>query len=276
MSRLTFCTCIAESVSAITLAISAMMAPAAAQVGPPPLVADLVMANHILFDQGVVDGFGHVSVRNPANPERFFLSRARAPSEIEAGDVMEFDFDGKPTGGPRDKPVYRELFIHSEIFRAHPQINAVVHSHSPAVIPFGVVEIPFRPVAQTGSFLCGGVPNFDLHDTFPDAANLLVTSGDKGRALAKTIGNRPVALMRGHGNTVVGRSLKEVVFRAVFTEVAAKLTAQAIALAGGGKVKYLSDKECELTTSAGQTSGSNEGLERNWETWAKQVEAKKR
>ena len=276
MSRMTFCNCIAQSVSAITLAVGAFMQPAAAQVGPPSLIADLVSANHILFDQGVVDGFGHISVRNPANPERFFLSRARAPAEVEAADIMEFDFDGKPTGGPRDKPVFRELYIHAEVLRAHRNVNAVVHSHSPAVIPFGVVETPFRPVSQTGSFLCGGVPNFELLEKFPDAPNLLVTSGEKGRALAEAIGNRPVALMRGHGNTVVGSSIKEAVFRAVFTEVAARLTSQAIMLAGGGKVKDLSDKECETTVAAGQTSGSSEGLERNWETWAKQAAAKQR
>jgi ribulose-5-phosphate 4-epimerase/fuculose-1-phosphate aldolase len=276
MSRMNLCDCLAQSISAVSIAIGAMMQSATAQVGPSALIADLVMANHILFDQGVVDGFGHVSVRNPANPERFFLSRARAPSEVEASDIMEFDFDGNPTNGPRDKPVFRELYIHAEVLRAHPSVNAVVHSHSPAVIPFGVVETPFRPVSQTGSFLCGGVPNFELLEKFPDAPNLLVTSSEKGRALAEKIGDRPVALMRGHGNTVVGANIKEVVFRAVFTEVAARLTSQAIMLAGGGKVTYLSDRECTSAVAAGQTSGSSEGLDRNWESWAKQVQAKKR
>ena len=263
MARLNVCECCGQAVAA-----SAASAEAAASiVGSPALIADLVMASHILFDQGVVDGFGHVSARNPENPERFFLSRARAPSEIEPADIMEFDFDGNITGGPRDKPVFRELYIHAEVLRARLDVNAVAHSHSPAVIPFGVVETPFRPVSQTGSFLCGGVPVFELLDKFPDAPNLLVTSTPKGEALAESLGDRPVALMRGHGNTVVGASVREVVFRSVFTEVAARLATQAIMLAQGGKVKYLADRAGAKV----EPSGSNEGIERNWETWARQV-----
>lgn len=246
---------------------------ALAQIGPPLLIADLVTASHILFDQGVVDGFGHVSVRNPVNPERFFLSMARAPSLVEAADIMEFDLDGKQTDGPRDKPIFQELYIHAEVFRARRDVNAVVHSHSPAVVPFGVVTTPLRPVSQTGSFLCAGVPNFDLLDAFPDAANLLVTSGDKGRQLAKVLGDNPAVLMRGHGDTVVGESLKQAVYRAIFTELAAKLTAQAIALSSGGPIKYISGQACERALASGNASGSREGLDRNWEIWASRTEA---
>jgi HCOMODA/2-hydroxy-3-carboxy-muconic semialdehyde decarboxylase len=271
--RMTLCGCVASSISAISMAMAGLAAPAKAQVGPPGLIADLVTANHILYDQGVVDGFGHVSVRNPANPERFFLSRARAPSMVEAADIMEFDLDGKPTGGPRDKPVFQELYIHAEVFRARPDVNGVVHSHSPAVVPFGVVKTPFRPVSQTGSFLCGGVPNFDLRDDFPDAPNLLVTSSAKGASLAKKLGDRPVALMRGHGDTVAGASLKEAVYLAIFTEVAAKLTTQAIALAQGGPVIYIGDHECERNLPSSRSKGASEGIDRNWEIWAAEAAA---
>lgn len=246
---------------------------ASGQVGPPALISELVVANHILFDQGVVDGFGHVSVRNPANPERFFLSRARAPSMVEAADIMEFDLDGKPVNGPRDKPIFQELYIHAEVLRARRDINSVVHSHSPGVVPFGVVKTPLRPISQTGSFLCGGVPNFELRDGFADAANLLVTSGDKGKALAKVLGDHPVALMRGHGDTVVGAGIREAAYRAIYTEVAARLTAQAIALAGGEQVKYLSEAECARALATGGSAGGSEGVDRNWEIWAAHAEA---
>ena len=266
--RMLICDCVASSISAISFAMSAMASPTRAQIGPPDLIADLVTANHILYDQGVVDGFGHVSVRNPANPGRFFLSRARAPSMVEAADIMEFDLDGKPTGGPMNKPVFQELYIHAEVFRARPDVNSVVHSHSPAVVPFGVVKTPFRPVSQTGAFLCAGVPNFDLRDDFPDAPNLLVTSGPKGAALAKKLGDRPVALMRGHGDTVAGASLKEAVYLAIFTEVAARLTTQAIALAQGGPVIYMGDHEGERGQPGSRSKGASEGIDRNWEIWA--------
>lgn len=266
MAKLNLCECCGQEMP------KAAAGAVAAHVGPPALIADLVLASHILFDQGVVDGFGHISARNPDNPARFFLSRARAPSEIEPADIMEFDFDGNVTGGPSDKPVFRELYIHAEVFRARRDVNAVVHSHSPAVIPFGVVDTPFRPVSQTGAFLCGGVPVFELLEKFPEAPNLLVTSTPKGKALADSLGDRPVALMRGHGNTVVGASVREAVFRAVFTEVAARLASQAIMLAQGGKVKYV---ETEPASKV-EPSGSNEGIERNWECWAREVAARRR
>jgi HCOMODA/2-hydroxy-3-carboxy-muconic semialdehyde decarboxylase len=246
-----------------------------AQIGPPELISDLVTANHILFDQGVVDGFGHVSVRNPSNPQRFFLSRARAPALVEPSDILEFDLDGKQTNGPRNQPIFLELYIHAEVYRARPDVNAVIHSHSPSVIPFGVVATPLRPVSQTGSFLCAGVPNFDLLDVFPDAANLLVTSSEKGKQLSKVLGNSPVVLVRGHGDTVVGESLKQAVYLAIFTELAAKLTAQAVALSGGGPIKYISGKACERALGAGNVPGK-EGIERNWEIWAMRAEADRR
>ncbi len=274
MSRMTICACILQSVSPVVMAIGAFASTVRAQIGPPDLIADLVTANHILYDQGVVDGFGHVSVRNPANPERFFLSRARAPSMVEAADIMEFDLDGKPTGGPQDKPVFQELYIHAEVFRARPDVHGVVHSHSPAVVPFGVVKTPFRPVSQTGAFLCGGVPNFDLRDDFPDAPNLLVTSSAKGAALAKALGDRPVALMRGHGDTVAGASLKEAVYLAIFTEVAARLTSQAIMISGGGPITYLGDHESERNPPR-RAKGASEGIDRNWEIWASEALARR-
>jgi ribulose-5-phosphate 4-epimerase/fuculose-1-phosphate aldolase len=254
------------------LTFGGLLRGAVAQTENPNLTDDLVTASHILFDQGVLDGFGHVSVRNPANPERFFMSRARAPGLVEASDIMEFDLDGNQTGGPRGQPVFLELYIHAAVYRARPDVNAVVHSHSPAVIPFSVGPTPLRPVSQTGSFLCAGVPNFDILDSFPEAANLLVTSGEKGKQLAKVLGEAPVALMRGHGDTVVGDDLKQAVYRAVFTELAAKLTAQSLALAGNRPVKYISGKACERELTTGSASGGKEGNQRNWDIWARQAE----
>jgi ribulose-5-phosphate 4-epimerase/fuculose-1-phosphate aldolase len=254
----------------VVLTLPAWLASARAQIGPPELIDDLVLANHILFDQGVLDGFGHVSVRNPANPEHFFLSRARAPSQIEAEDIIEFDLDGKPVAGPRDKSAYSELFIHSEVLRARPDVNGVVHSHSPDIVPFGVVQTPLRPLANTGMFLCGGAPIFDISEYFPDAPYLLVNTGAKGKALAKTLGGYTVALMRGHGDTVVGPSLRIAVSNAIYTALAGRLMAQAIAISGGGPIKYLSESECANAKTPIIAEAAH-GFDRSWENWVAQA-----
>jgi ribulose-5-phosphate 4-epimerase/fuculose-1-phosphate aldolase len=236
--------------------------PAAARAGSADadLLDDLVAANRILAAEGVLDGFGHVSARHDKDPGRFLLARSMAPALVTAADIMEFDLDGNAVDA-RGRTAYLERFIHSEIYRAHPAVQAVVHSHSPAVIPFGVVGVPLRPIFHLGGFLGAGVPVFEIRDAAGPASDMLVRDPALGAALARTLGEAPVALMRGHGDVVVGRSVREAVFRAIYTEVNARLESEALRL-GAGQVTFLSEEEARA--AAGTNSGV---IGRPWELW---------
>jgi ribulose-5-phosphate 4-epimerase/fuculose-1-phosphate aldolase len=224
------------------------------------LVDDLVAANRILADQGVLDGFGHVSARHDNDPGRFLLARSMAPALVTGADIMEFDLDSNAIDA-RGRIAYLERFIHSEIYKAHSNVRAVVHSHSPAVIPFGVVGVALRPIFHLGGFLGVGVPVFEIRDAGGPATDMLIRNPTLGAALAKTIGSAPVALMRGHGNVVVGRSIKEAVFRAIYTEVNARLASEALRL-GEGQVVFLNEEEAK---AAAETNSAQIG--RPWELW---------
>lgn len=222
------------------------------------LIADLVDANHILFHQGVVDAFGHVSVRLPSRQDHFLLARSMAPALVTAEDLIEFDLDGSPVK-PNGQRIYLERFIHSEIYRARPDVMAVVHSHSPSVVPFTVVKnVPFRPVCHMCGFLGGGAHSFEIRDVAGAATDLLIRDGKLGRALAQSLGEANTVLMRGHGSTVVGPNLRQAVYRAVYTEVNARLLAEAMRL---GPVEFLSDQEAKAAMV-------NEAeIERPWQLW---------
>jgi ribulose-5-phosphate 4-epimerase/fuculose-1-phosphate aldolase len=225
----------------------------------PGLIDDLVAASRILADQGVLDGYGHVSARHDRDPRRYLMSRSLAPALVTAADIMEYDLDSVAVD-PRGRTSFIERFIHGEIYKARPDVLAVVHNHSPSVIPFGVTPVPLRPIYHMGAFLGGGVPVFDIRAAAGGATDMLVRDGALGRALAHTLGARPVALMRGHGAVVVGPSLPVAVFRSVYTEVNAKLQAQALTL--GGPVTYLDDEEArKAETNVAGTIG------RPWELW---------
>jgi ribulose-5-phosphate 4-epimerase/fuculose-1-phosphate aldolase len=226
----------------------------------PTLIEDLVAANRILSREGVVDGFGHVSVRHDSAPDVFLLARSMAPGLVTAADIMVFGLDGEALGADR-RTAYVERYIHSEIYKAQPEVAAIVHSHSPAVIPFGVTAAKLRPIYHMSSFLGTDVPVFEIRDTHGDATDMLIRSPALGAALAASLGQATVALMRGHGNVVVGRSIPEVVFRAIYTEMNARLQADALRL-GDGRVTYLSDGEAaaSMATNAGV-------LTRAWELW---------
>jgi ribulose-5-phosphate 4-epimerase/fuculose-1-phosphate aldolase len=224
------------------------------------LIEDLVAANRILAAEGVLDGFGHVSTRHDKRPDRFLLARSMAPALVEAADLMEFDLDGDAVDG-RGRTPYLERFIHSEIYRAYPEVQAVVHSHSPAVIPFGVVAVPLRPVFHLGGFLGSGVPVFEIRDTGGTATDMLIRNPALGAALARALGTAPVALLRGHGDVVVGRSVREAVFRAVYTEVNARLASEALRL-GNGRAEFLNAAEA---AAAAETNAAQIG--RPWELW---------
>ena len=228
------------------------------------LADDLVVANRILADQGVLDGFGHISARHDKDPGRFLLARSMAPALVTAADIMEFDLDSNAVDA-RGRTAYLERFIHGEIYKAQPEVHAVVHSHSPAVIPFGVVGVALRPIFHLGGFLGPGVPVFEIRDAGGPATDMLIRNPPLGAALAKTIGSAPVALMRGHGNVVVGRSVQEAVFRAVYTEVNARLASEALRL-GKGQVMFLNEEEAK---AAAETNSAQIG--RPWELWKAKV-----
>ena len=243
----------------VVLAARSASAPTASSADTE-LIDDFVAANCILADQGVLDGFGHVSARHDRHPDRYLLARSMAPALVTAADIMEFDLDSNPVDG-RGRTAYLERFIHGEIYKAQPEVRAVVHSHSPAVIPFGVVGVPLRPIFHLGGFLGVGVPVFEIRDTGGPATDMLVRNPALGAALADTLGNAPVALMRGHGDVVVGGSISEAVFRAVYTEVNARLESEALRL-GQGQVVFLNEEEAR---AAAETNSGQIG--RPWALW---------
>src|SRR5579875_1439973 len=220
------------------------------------LIDDLVAANWILAQQGVIDGFGHVSARHDKHPDRFLLARSMAPALVTAADIMEFGLDSEALDA-RGRTPYLERFIHGEIYRTRPEVQAVVHSHSPAVIPFGVVEVALRPV-------------FEIREAGGPATDMLVRDPALGAALARTLGDAPVALMRGHGNVVVGGSIREAVFRAIYTEVNARLASEALRL-GGGRVVFLNPDEAAAAAATNRAQ-----IGRPWELWKEQALAGRR
>jgi ribulose-5-phosphate 4-epimerase/fuculose-1-phosphate aldolase len=233
------------------------------------LIDDLVAANRILAAEGVVDGFGHVSARHDKDPGRFLLARSMAPALVASADLLEFDLDGNAIDA-RGRAAYLERFIHSEIYRVQPEVQAIVHSHSPAVIPFGVVGVALRPIFHLGGFLGTGVPVFEIRDAGGPATDMLIRNPALGAALATTLGSAPVALLRGHGDVVVGRSVREAVFRAIYTEVNARLESEALRL-GGGQVVFLNDEEAR---AAAETNSAQIG--RPWELWKAKALASRR
>lgn len=222
---------------------------------------DLVTANHILYDRGVLDAFGHVSVRHEKFPDRFLLGRNMAPGLMTAQDIIEFDLEGQPLNAA-GRSVYLERFIHSEIYKARPDVMAVVHSHSPSVVPFSVIKgSPFRAVCHMAGFIGTSAPVYEIRDFAGDGTDLLITNKALGASLAKTLGSRSLVLMRGHGSTVVAQTLKLAVYRAVYTEVNARTQSEASRL---GEVTFLSEAEAQATvaTIEGQ-------VERAWSFWQK-------
>jgi HCOMODA/2-hydroxy-3-carboxy-muconic semialdehyde decarboxylase len=200
---------------------------------------DIVIGSRVLAEFGVLDGFGHVSARDPNNPNHFLMSRSLAPALVTADDIMAFDLDGNAVD-PRGRSVFLERFIHSEIYKARPDVMSVVHTHSPGVIPFSVTQVPLRPMYHNAAFLAAGTPVWDIRKDFGET-DMLVRDGARGKSLVDVLGDKPVVLMRGHGDVTVGPSVKMAVFRAYYTDVNARLQSQALAL--GGEVNYLTPGE---------------------------------
>ena len=226
------------------------------------LLADLVAANRILAEYGVLDGYGHVSVRYNRDPNRYLLSRSLAPALVTARDIMEYDLDSIPVDA-QDRTLYLERFIHGEIYKVRPDVQAVVHNHSPSVIPFGVTTVPLRPLYHMAAFIGEGAPVFEIRDV-GGMTDMLIRSPELGHALAKTLGTRGTALMRGHGAVVVGASLSAAVARSIYLEMNAKLQAQAMAL--DTKITYLDPEEARLANLG--------DYPRAWDLWKRQVKVK--
>jgi ribulose-5-phosphate 4-epimerase/fuculose-1-phosphate aldolase len=229
------------------------------------LVDDLVAASRILAQHEVLDAYGHVSARSDGNPARFIMSRSLAPALVTAADLMELDTDSEPLPGDERKG-FLERYIHGEIYRARPDVMAVVHSHSASVIPFGVTRTRLRPIYHMGSFLWSGAPVFEIRNEKRDN-DLLIRDRPLGKALAGALGKCNCVLMRGHGMTVIGDGVPEAVFRAIYTEMNARLQLQASQLEG--PIEFLSEEEGRRSQAANRGT-----IERPWELWKKDARGK--
>jgi ribulose-5-phosphate 4-epimerase/fuculose-1-phosphate aldolase len=255
--------------AAVALALLSGASPTSAQTPSaslpgfdPALLEDIVIGSRVLADFGVLDGFGHVSARHPTNPNHFLMARSLAPALVTADDIMEFDLDGNAVDA-RGRSVFLERFIHSEIYKARPDVMSVVHTHSAGVIPFSVTKVPLKAMFHNPSFLAVGVPVWDIRKDFGETS-MLVSDAALGKSLAQTLGDKPVVLMRGHGDVTVGPSAKMAVFRAYYTDVNAKLQAQAMAL--GGEVNYLTPGEGEKADKTNFIV-----IDRIWGVWKMRV-----
>lgn len=261
---------IASALAALMLGLSCLYAqtpgpaPSPLPDVSPTLLDDIVIGSRILADFGVVDGFGHVSARNPTNPKHFLMSRSLAPALVTADDIMEFDEDGNPVDA-RGRNVFLERFIHAAIYRARPDVMSVVHTHSPGVIPFSVSKTPLRPLFHNAAFLAAGVPVWDIAKEF-GATDMLVRDNNIGKSLARALGDKSVVLMRGHGDATVGPDVKVAVFRAYYTDVNARLQSRAIGL--GSEITYLSAEE-----GANADTVNLAVIDRIWNLWKMRVQS---
>jgi HCOMODA/2-hydroxy-3-carboxy-muconic semialdehyde decarboxylase len=239
---------------------------------PEPLVnatllADLVTANHILFDQGVVDAFGHVSVRHDRNPDRFLLARNMAPGQVTEDDIVEFHSDGTPVNA-QGRRIYLERFIHGEIYRAYPDVTAIVHSHSHNIVPLSVVKSrPLRAMFHMAGFIGEAAPVFEIRDFAGPSTDLLISNNELGCKLAEYLKDHVIVLMRGHGSTVVGQSLQQAVYRAVYAELNARYQMEAMRL---GEVVYLTAAEAEACVRNVEPQ-----MQRPWALWKEAAEARR-
>jgi HCOMODA/2-hydroxy-3-carboxy-muconic semialdehyde decarboxylase len=224
---------------------------------------DLVAANRILAEHGVIDAYGHVSIRSPDNPNRYFLARSIAPQMVQIEDLLEYDIDSKPID-PQGRESVRERFIHSEIYRARPDVMSVVHNHSPSVIPFSVTGVPMKALFHMASFIGDGLPNFEIRKV-KKGSDLLVSDARLGKALAKALGKSPATLMRGHGAAVTGENLQRSVGRSIYLEMSAVMQMQALLLSR--KINFMDKKEVAASASV-------QDYKRAWPLWRDRALAK--
>jgi ribulose-5-phosphate 4-epimerase/fuculose-1-phosphate aldolase len=226
------------------------------------VLEDLAAASRILADQGIFDAAGHVSMRHPGHTERFLMSRSLAPALVTAADIMEFSLDSEACDA-RGRTPFIERFLHGEIYRKRPDVMAIAHGHCPSVIPFGLVATPMRATYHNAAFLAAGVPVFDIRDTF-GATDIVISGSEKGAALAEALGDKSVVLLRAHGVVVVAPNLQAAVFRAVFTEISARVQLQAAVL--GGPIAALDAEEGRKADAINLAT-----VGRSWELWKRRV-----
>ena len=246
-----------------TQAAHAQSGPRSAGPVDPSLVQDLIAANRTLARYGIVDAFGHVSVRHDKDPSRFLMSGSRAPELVTEADIIEYDLDAAPVN-LNGRSQYSERYIHAMIYRARPDVTSVVHNHSPSVIPFGVSSVPIKPVYHMAGFIGEGLPIYDIREA-SGMTEMLVNNAERGSALAAELGDGPAVLMRGHGVAVVGPSIPFAVGRSVYLELNAAIQLEAIGL--GGTVTYLDPEDARRVLEAGE----NRSYERPWELWRRQA-----
>lgn len=220
---------------------------------------ELVFANRILAREGVVDAFGHISLRHPDDPDRYFMSRSRAPELITADDIMEFNLDGEAIDG-RDRRPYGERPIHGGLYEMRPDVNSVVHNHSLELIPFGVTTTQLKAIAHVGAPIGNDIPTWDIRDKFGETDHLVVTM-EQGRDLASRVGEGRVALMRGHGGVVAAANVREAVMTAVYLQINARLQLMSMPL---GDPNFLTPNEVDLCR---ERQFSPLGIDRAWEYW---------
>src|SRR5436190_7617536 len=227
------------------------------------LFEDLVAAYRTLAEHGVIDAYGHVSMRSPSNPKRYFIARSLAPEKVQVEDIMEYDLDSVPLDA-KGRDSVSERFIHGEIYKARPEVMSVVHNHSPSVIPFSVTGVPMKALWHMASFIGEGLPNFEIRDV-RKGTDLLVRDAQLGAALAGVLGKSAAALMRGHGSVTVGENLARAVGRSVYLELSARMQMQALALSQ--KVNYLDEAEVHASTP-------HQDYKRAWPMWREKALAR--
>jgi HCOMODA/2-hydroxy-3-carboxy-muconic semialdehyde decarboxylase len=263
-------------VAAITIVFGAQTAkPTQAPANNGTLLDDLVVANRILANENILDGLGHVSVRSLQRPDHFFLARDLAPGLVTAADLVEYDLDGNPVN-PKAPQGYRERFLHGAVYKARADVNSIVHSHMPSVLPFTDVTTPLRPMYHMAPFLLQGAPVFEVRSV-QGQVGMLIDNNKVGAALAQTLGKRTIALIRGHGAVIVGTTIPDAVQNAIFTDVNARVQAQAVAL--GGNISYLTPADVEGGNPNPQPPsppGTAGYYTRSWNVWKAKAMGEKR
>ena len=246
----------------------AQTAPVSAGPPDPQLIEDLVAANRILADQGLLDGWGHVSVRHNRDSNRFLMARGVAAQLVTAKDILEFDLDSRPidTHGLPMSALFTERYIHGEIYKLRPDVIAIVHTHAPSLIPFGVTKVPLQPMYHRSAFISFGIPVFEIRER-AGMTDMLIRNATLGHNLAEALGDHPAALMRGHGAVITGPSLPRVVSRTIFLALNATLQAQAMGM--GAPITYMDPEEARKIEER-----EGHGLARTWEGWKQKVMAK--
>jgi len=222
-------------------------------------ILDLVIASRTLAEHGVIDAYGHATVRSESDPDRYLMARNLAPELVNEEDILEFDLDSNAIDA-KGHAVYQERFIHGEIYKARPDVKAIVHNHSPSVVPFACTGCEMKPIFHMSAFIGLGVPNWDIRDA-QKGTDMLVKTPYLGEHLARQLGKHPAVLMRGHGSTVVGENLQRAVGRTIYLEMNARMQFQSIVLAGSERhIVFMDDAEVQANVSW-------QNYERSWNLW---------